>query len=308
MTTALFTHPVCLKHETQAGHPESPERLAAVLERLADPEFDGVLRREAPLADRGQISRAHGIPYMNSVLDAVPEEGIVEIAIDTTLSPFSGQAIMRAAGAVCAAVDAVAGGDVNNAFCAVRPPGHHAGKSQAMGFCVFNNVAVGVHHARQARNFRRIAVIDFDVHHGNGTQAIFQNDPLTFFASTHQWFLFPGTGSREERGVGNVYNVPLKRLATGSEFRQAFGAEILPPFQDFNPDFVFISAGFDAHTRDPLGGLLLEDDVFTWALETIADVAAHSCGGRIVSVLEGGYDPNALAESCAAHLRGLLAR
>ncbi len=307
MTTALFSHPICLQHQTPPGHPESSERLAAVLERLNDPEFDALVRREAPKAERSQISRAHGIPYMRNVLESVPDEGIFDYAVDTTLSKASGEAILRAAGAVCAAVDAVADGEVQNAFCAVRPPGHHAGRSQAMGFCFFNNVAVGVHHARDARGYERIAVIDWDVHHGNGTQSIFQNDPTTFFASTHQWFLFPRTGSRDERGVGNIFNVPLKRLATGADFRAALTADILPPLEAFRPDFVFISAGFDAHTADPLGELMLKDDDFTWAFEKISAIASASCEGRIVSVLEGGYDPRALANSCATHVRALMA-
>ena len=307
MATALFSHPICLQHETPPGHPESPERLAAVLERLGEAEFDELVRMEAPKAERAQISRAHRIPYMSEVLDTVPEEGIVEVAIDTVLSPASGEASLRAAGAVCAAVDAVAGGEVRNAFCAVRPPGHHAGSAQAMGFCLFNNVAIGVLHAREAAGFQRIAVVDFDVHHGNGTQAIFQNDPATFFASTHQWFLFPGTGSRDEQGVGNIVNVPLKRLATGADFRAAFSAEVLPPLAAFAPDFVLISAGFDAHAADPLGELMLTDDDFTWATEGIAAIASAACSGRMVSVLEGGYDPGALANSCASHVRTLMA-
>ncbi len=307
MTTLLFGHPACLDHVPGPHHPESPDRLRAVLAALDAPEFAGLVRREAPRAERAQIERVHTAPYVEQVLAAVPSASYVHLDPDTVLSPASGEAALRAAGALCAAVDAVVGGEGDNAFCAGRPPGHHAEPERAMGFCLFNNVVVGPAHARAAHGLKRAAVIDFDVHHGNGSQAMIENDPDLFYASTHQWPYYPGTGAAGERGVGNVVNVPLAAGSGSTDFRRAMDAQVLPALSAFKPDFVFISAGFDAHAADPLAGLRLADDDFAWATEEIAKLAAECCQGRLVSTLEGGYDLGALAASSAAHVRALMA-
>ncbi len=308
MTTALLTHDACLRHETPPGHPESPERLKAVLSALAAPRFDALARRDAPRASAEALARVHPQDFVRAVLDAVPSEGWAALDGDTTLSPGSGEAALRAAGAVTAAIDAVAAGEARNAFAAVRPPGHHAEPGQAMGFCLFSNVAVGALHARAAHGFRRVAVVDFDVHHGNGTQAAFEADPELFFASTHQWPLYPGTGLPQERGVaGNVLNVPLPPRSGSDAFRDAFERRVLPSLEAFAPDFVLISAGFDAHRADPLADLMLVEDDYAWATARICAIADEVCGGRVVSALEGGYDLRALADSAAAHVAALMA-
>ncbi len=307
MTTLLYSHSACLEHVPGPDHPESPDRLRAVLAALEAPEFAGLDRRQAPRAERSQLERVHGALYIEEVFAAVPPEGYVHLDPDTVLSPGSGEAALRAAGAVCAAVDAVVAGEGRNALCAVRPPGHHAEPERAMGFCVFNNIAVGAAHARAAHDADRVAVIDFDVHHGNGTQVMFERDANLFYASTHQWPFYPGSGARGERGVGNIVNVPLAGGSAGPEFRNAMGADVLPALAAFKPDFVLVSAGFDAHADDPLAGLRLDEADFAWATEEIARIAGESCGGRIVSTLEGGYDLEALASSCAAHVHALMA-
>ena len=240
------------------------------------------------------------------MLSLVPKEGHYSLDPDTVLSPSSGEAALRAAGALCAAVDAVVAGEGQNAFCAVRPPGHHAEAARAMGFCLFNNVAVGALHAREQHGLARAAVIDFDVHHGNGTQALFAHDAGLFYGSTHQFPYYPGTGSADERGVGNVVNAPLAANAGSAEFRQAMFDRILPALRDFAPDFTFISAGFDAHAADPLAHLNLVEEDFAWATREIMDIAEASSKGRVVSTLEGGYDLGALGSSAAAHVRALM--
>jgi acetoin utilization deacetylase AcuC-like enzyme len=306
MTTFLFSHPSCLVHETGHGHPESAARLQAVLDALQDAEFAGLTWRDAPMAERAQIGRVHDIAYISKVFDAAPETGEANIAPDTILSPGSLTASLRAAGAVCAAVDSVATGAAANAFCAIRPPGHHAAAGTTMGFCVFNNVAVGVEQAREVHGYRRVAVVDFDVHHGNGTEAIFRSDPDVMVASIHQTMIFPRTGSSTDVGVGNIVNVPLVRDTTAQDFRQAFTSGIIPRVEAFRPEILFISAGFDAHIRDPLGNQKLATADFSWLTEQLMGVADRHCGGRLVSTLEGGYNPEALALSCAAHVRSLL--
>src|SRR5215470_1146748 len=252
MTTCLFTHPACLEHDPGRHHPESPARLRAVLAALDDPEFAGLKRREAPEADREDLLRVHSPRHVESILGAVPKTGHVGIDADTVLSPASGEAALRAAGAVVAAVDAVVTREGDNAFCAVRPPGHHAEPLQAMGFCLFNNAAIGALRARQVHGLARVAVIDFDVHHGNGTQAAFERDGSLFYASTHQYPLYPGTGSAGETGVGNIVNVPLRPMSGSGQFRLALTERILPALDVFRPEFVLVSAGFDAHRDDPL--------------------------------------------------------
>lgn len=309
MTSYLFSHQACAAHEPGAGHPERPARIRAVLERLAAPEFDALIRRDAPEATVDQIARMHPRDFVEAFLKALPKAGQGPFAVDgdTVASAGTREAALRAAGAVCAAVDAVATGDVKTAFCAVRPPGHHAEPRTPMGFCFFNNVAIGAAHARAVCGFARVAVIDFDVHHGNGTQAMFQQDPGFFFASTHQAQIYPGTGARNERGVGNIVNVPLRAGADSEGFRHAFREIVLPALSDFGPDLIMISAGFDAHADDPLGGMELREADYAYATRELLRVAKSACDGRVVSTLEGGYDLHALAESAAAHVTALMA-
>ncbi len=307
MTTILFTHDACHRHDPGAMHPESPARLEAVLAALEPPAFAGIERREAPPAAIDQVARVHDHAYVQHVLEAVPREGRVALDADTHMSPGSGEAALRAAGAACAAVDAVVTGEAKNAFCAVRPPGHHAEPSTAMGFCLFNNVAVAALHARAAHGCERIAVMDFDVHHGNGTQAMFWNDAGLFYASTHQSPLYPGTGRESERGsADNIVNVELAPQSGSSQFRAALEERILPAMRAFGPDLVLISAGFDAHARDPLASLNLVEDDFAWVTAALMELAESCCEGRLVSTLEGGYDLDALARSAAAHVRTLM--
>src|SRR5215469_12900379 len=306
MTTFLYTHPACLDHDPGRHHPESAARLRAVLDALADPEFDRLERREAPEAALEDLLRVHPRSHVEHLMRAVPKSGHVGIDADTILSPASGLAALCAAGAVVAAIDSVVANEADNAFCAVRPPGHHAEPDRAMGFCLFNNIAVGALRAREAHGLQRIAVIDFDVHHGNGTQAAFEADNALFYASTHQSPLYPGTGSVGETGVGNIFNVPLRPMAGSTQFRAAMTERILPALDAFRPEFVLISAGFDAHRSDPLAQLLLDEDDFIWITERLIDIADRHAGGRVVSALEGGYDLPALGACVAAHIWALM--
>jgi acetoin utilization deacetylase AcuC-like enzyme len=306
MTTFLYTHPACLDHDPGRHHPESPARLRAVLEALDDPEFARLERCEAPQAAREDLSRVHPRRHVESILCAVPKTGHVGIDADTVLSPASGEAALRAAGAVVAAVDAVVAKDADNAFCAVRPPGHHAEPQRAMGFCLFNNAAIGAMRAREVHGLSRVAVVDFDVHHGNGTQAAFEADGSLFYASTHQYPLYPGTGAASETGVGNVVNVPLRPMAGSSQFRLGMTQRILPALDAFRPELVIVSAGFDAHRSDPLAQLMLEEADYTWVTERLLEIAYRHSAGRLVATLEGGYDLSALVASAAAHVRVLM--
>jgi acetoin utilization deacetylase AcuC-like enzyme len=306
MTTLLYTHPACLEHDPGHHHPESPDRLRAVLEALDAPEFAGIVRREAPEAAIDDIARVHPRGFVERMLAAVPSSGHVGIDADTILSPQSGRAALRAAGAVVAAVDAVVAGEADNAFCAVRPPGHHAEPGRAMGFCLFNNVAIGALRAREVHGLARVAVIDFDVHHGNGTQARFAEDASLFYASTHQFPLYPGTGAASETGVGNIVNVPLPPMAGSRQFRLGVSRAILPALDAFRPEMVLISAGFDAHRSDPLAQLLLDESDYAWVTEQLLEIARNHAGGRVVSTLEGGYDLAALGASTAAHVGVLM--
>jgi acetoin utilization deacetylase AcuC-like enzyme len=307
MTTLLFTHDACIEHDPGPMHPECGDRLRAVRKRLEDPEFAALEVRIAPRAEVDQIARVHPRDYVEELLAAMPDRGYLRIDADTVASPGTREAALRAAGAVCAAVDAVMAGEAANAFCAVRPPGHHAEAREPMGFCVFNNVAIGALQAHAVHGCARVAVIDFDVHHGNGTQAMFAEHANRFFGSTHQFPLYPGTGARSERGVGNIVNAPLAPGSGGPEFRHAMSELILPRLSEFAPDFILVSAGFDAHEDDPLAGLRLREDDYAWVTKEILRIARYSCAGRVVSTLEGGYDLNALAESAAAHVRALMA-
>jgi acetoin utilization deacetylase AcuC-like enzyme len=309
--TGLFSHRNCLNHVPPPGHPESPDRLRSVIAALAAPEFGNLLREEAPRANRAALAAVHTEAHVDAVLGSLNDEarqkGFAMIDADTIMSPGSSEAALRAAGAVIAAVDRVADREMKNAFCAVRPPGHHAPADRAMGFCLFNNIAVGAFHAGKIRLFERIAVIDFDVHHGNGTEDIFWNDANLFYASTHQMPLYPGTGAPSERGVAqNILNVPLKPYSGSDAFRAAMSNAILPAIESFAPDFIFISAGFDAHKSDPLAQLELDESDFGWATARICELAAKTCEGRVVSTLEGGYDLDALGRSAVAHVRALM--
>ena len=306
MSTFLFTHPACLDHDPGRHHPESPARLRAVLAALDDPEFARLERCEAPEAAREDLLRVHPRRHVEGILAAVPKTGHVGIDADTVLSPASGEAALRAAGAVAAAVDAVVAKKANNAFCAVRPPGHHAEPQRAMGFCLFNNAAIGALRAREAHGLARVAVVDFDVHHGNGTQAAFEADGSLFYASTHQYPLYPGTGAASETGVGNIVNVPLRPMAGSTQFRLGMTQRILPALDAFRPELVIVSAGFDAHRSDPLAQLRLEEADYTWVTEKLLEIADRHAAGRLVATLEGGYDLSALAASAATHVRVLM--
>ncbi|MBV9378927.1 MAG: histone deacetylase family protein [Alphaproteobacteria bacterium] len=306
MTTLLYTHPACLDHDPGRHHPESPARLRAVLAALDDPEFARAERREAPQAALDDVMRVHSRRHVEGVLGAIPKTGHVGIDADTVLSPASGEAALRAAGAVVAAVDAVVAREADNAFCAVRPPGHHAEPQRAMGFCLFNNAAIGALRAREVHSLTRVAVIDFDVHHGNGTQAAFEADGSLFYASTHQYPLYPGTGAVSETGVGNVVNVPLRPMSGSSQFRSAMTQRILPALDAFRPELIVVSAGSGAHKSDPLAQLMLDEADYTWVTERLLEIAYRHAEGRLVSTLEGGYDLAALAGSTAAHVRVLM--
>jgi len=306
MTTLLFTHPACLEHDPGRHHPEGPARLRAVLDALAGPEFARLERREAPEAALEDLVRVHPRPHVERLLRAVPKSGHIGIDADTVLSPASGEAALRAAGAVVAAVDAVVKREANNVFCAVRPPGHHAEPERAMGFCLFNNIAVGALRARAVHKLHRIAVVDFDVHHGNGTQAAFAADDGLFYASTHQSPLYPGTGSMSETGVGNIVNVPLRPMSGSGQFRAGMRERVLPALAAFRPELMLISAGFDAHKSDPLAQLLLDEEDYSWITDRLMEVADRHAGGRLVSALEGGYDLPALGASVAAHIRVMM--
>jgi acetoin utilization deacetylase AcuC-like enzyme len=302
MAIALYTHPDMLGHEPHARNPERPARLAAVTAALAASDLD-LDRREAPLAGRADLERVHDGSYLDAVALASPRTGITRLDPDTWMSPGSLAAASRAAGGVVAAARAVAAGEIQRAFCAVRPPGHHAGPDFAMGFCIYSNVAVAARAAQDA-GLARIAVADFDVHHGNGTQAAFAADPTLFFASVHQSPLYPGTGDPRDTGIGNTVNAIVPPGAPREAWRRAFES-LMVKMDAFAPDLILISAGFDAHARDPLAEQSLEAEDFAWATRAIVAVAEKRCGGRIVSSLEGGYDLRGLADSALAHVGAL---
>jgi len=306
MTTLLLTHPACLEHDTGYGHPERADRLRAIESALEAERFHYLVREQAPLADLAVIERLHPKAYVEMVQASIPARDHKWLDPDTVVSPGSWQAALRATGAAIQAVDEVMAGNADNAFCAVRPPGHHAEPSRAMGFCLFNTVAVAALHARAAHGANRVAVVDFDVHHGNGTQAAFWSDKDLFYGSTHQMPLFPGTGAIDETGVGNIFNAPLKPGDDGDDFRAAFEQRILPALDAFAPDMLLVSAGFDAHVRDPLAQLRLVEADFAWVTGKLLEAAAKHCGGRLVSTLEGGYDLDALASSTAIHVETLM--
>ncbi len=313
MTTLLLTHPCFVDHDTGEGHPERPDRMRILDKVFADPRFDGLERAEAPLREDCEeaIMRVHPETYLARLKRLRPEAGqpAVRLDPDTVLSSGSWQAALRAVGAGLEAVDRVFEDDrtITNAFCQVRPCGHHAEKERAMGFCLFSNVAIAAKYARARHGAERIAVVDFDVHHGNGTQDVFWAEKDLFLASTHQMPLYPGTGAPDEEGeTGNICNAPLRPNDGGSQFREAFNSRVLPALTDFGPDLILISAGFDAHEADPLANLRLVEDDFVWATDKLMTIAEHHCRGRVVSMLEGGYDLAALGRSAAAHVDMLM--
>lgn len=304
MSVALVTHPDCILHEMGMHHPESPERLKAVLDALDSSGFGGQLEeQEAPEASAGELARVHLAAHIDTVIRASPGEDYAYLDPDTSMNAKSLSASLRAAGAVVRATDLVAGGLATRAFCAVRPPGHHATPARAMGFCIFNNVAVGAAHALERHGLERVAILDFDVHHGNGTEDMFTGDPRVMFCSTfqHPYYPFCGADSR----AGNLVNVPLPALTGSRDFREAVERAWMPALERFEPQLVFVSAGFDAHREDPLAHLRLEDDDYEWITDRIADVAERFANGRIVSTLEGGYNTRALARSVVRHVRAL---
>ncbi|RUW44557.1 histone deacetylase family protein, partial [Mesorhizobium sp. M8A.F.Ca.ET.021.01.1.1] len=302
----LYTHPIFLEHVTPPGHPERPDRLRAIERVLDDEAFAALDRVEAPQGDEATILYAHPADFVARVRAAIPHEGIAHIDADTTASPKSWQAAITAIGAANAAVDDVFAGRADNVFVAARPPGHHAEKTTAMGFCFFNTAAIAARYAQKRHGAERVAVVDWDVHHGNGTQDIFWDDPSVLYCSTHQMPLYPGTGAKNETGAGNIVNAPLAPQ-TGSEvFRDAFLSRVLPSLDNFAPDLIIISAGFDAHHRDPLAEINLTEDDFDWATGQLMQRAARHGGNRLVSLLEGGYDLQGLAFSVAAHVGRLM--
>lgn len=306
MTTALITHPACLDHVTPPGHPEQVARLEHVLTALEGLDLD---RRSAPLVAEDDLLRVHPAAHMQNVRAAAPDQGWVSLDADTHMSPGSLEAAQRAAGATVLAVDLVLSGEVDNAFCAIRPPGHHAERETPMGFCLFGNVAIAAKHALDHHGLSRVAIVDFDVHHGNGTQDLVEDEARILFASTHQMPLYPGTGAPHETGAhGNVLNVPLAEGTDGVGFRAAMERQVLPAVDAFAPELLLISAGFDAHMADPLAGLSFATQDFAWVTEVLCDLADTHCGGRVVSTLEGGYNLQALADSALAHVKVLKER
>lgn len=306
MTTALITHPDCLLHVTPDGHPEQVARLEHILAAL---DGKDLMRVKAPLVADDDLLRAHPKAHIDAIREAAPDSGMISLDADTHMSAGSLTAAFRAAGGNVRAVDMVLAGEVANAFVACRPPGHHAEHETPMGFCLFGNIAVAAKHALDHHGLSRVAIVDFDVHHGNGTQDLVEGDPRIFFASTHQMPLYPGTGSPDEvGGSNNVLNVPLPDGAGSAKFRSVISNQVLPAVAAFKPELILISAGFDAHRADPLAGLMLEINDFAWITEQICDLADALCQGRIISTLEGGYDLAALAESTAAHVDVLIAR
>jgi acetoin utilization deacetylase AcuC-like enzyme len=302
----LYTHPACLQHDPGPGHPESPARLRAVLAALDRDRFAALDRVEAPRAGVAALERVHDRAHVARILACAPAEGTVRLDEDTLMSPASAEAALRAAGAVLAAVDAVLEERAGRAFCAVRPPGHHATADQAMGFCLFNNVAVGAAHALAAHGVGRVAIADFDVHHGNGTQDIFAREPRVLFVSSHQSPLYPGSGGADETGTGNLLNAPLPAGTASAAFRQAWEERLLPRLDAFRPELLLVSAGFDAHRADPLAELELATDDYAWLTLRLVEIARTHAGGRVVSTLEGGYDLAALGASAAAHVAALM--
>jgi len=304
MATAFITHPECLKHDMGAGHPECPQRLGAIEDQLIASGLEQFLaRHEAPLATDAQLARVHPIEYVQAIRQAAPEEGTVRLDPDTAMNPHSLGAALRAAGAGVLATDLVMRGEAESAFCAVRPPGHHACRSRPMGFCIFNNVAVAARHAAQAHGVERVAIVDFDVHHGNGTEDIFAGDPGVLMVSIFQHPFYPYCGT--ENPAANMVNVPLAAGAGSKQFRDAVMRRWLPALEAFKPRFIVFSAGFDAHMDDDMAMLRFGDADYGWVTERVRELAVRHADGRMVSMLEGGYALGALARSVVQHVRAL---
>jgi acetoin utilization deacetylase AcuC-like enzyme len=307
MSTLLITHPACLDHQTPPGHPERPDRLRAIEQALEEERFQALARELAPRAPLETIALAHPMEYVEAIQEASPTEGLVQIDADTSMSPGSFEAALRCVGGAMLAVDEVMNQKASNAFVATRPPGHHAETTRPMGFCLFNNIAVAARYAQKRYGIERAAIVDFDVHHGNGSQDIFWADKSVMYCSTHEMPLYPGTGAAGERGEYNtVVNAPLHAGDGGNEFREAMETAIFPRLREFKPDLLLISAGFDAHTRDPLANLNLVEADFTWVTQKLMEIADQGAQGRVVSLLEGGYDLQGLARSAAAHVTALM--
>jgi acetoin utilization deacetylase AcuC-like enzyme len=307
MSTLLISHPACLDHIVPQGHPERPDRLRAVERALEVEKFQTLARAQAPLASFETVALCHPMDYITALRDASPDEGLIQLDGDTSMSPGTFEAALRAAGGAVFAVDEVLAKKANNAFVATRPPGHHAETARPMGFCLFDNAAIAARHAQNHHGIARVAVVDFDVHHGNGSQEIFWADKTVMYCSTHQMPLFPGTGALSESGEYNtVVNAPLRPGDGAEKFKAAFEDRILPRLAEYKPELVIISAGFDAHQRDPLANINLAEEDFAWATKKLMDVAESCADGRIVSLLEGGYDLQALGNSVAAHVTALM--
>ncbi len=307
MTTLYVTHEACLDHETPAGHPERPDRLRALWKVFGDPAFNSLLREQAPMADAETIALCHPADYVEAIRNASPDKGLVGLDADTVMSPGSFEAALRCVGGGTLAVDQVVVGNAANAFVAVRPPGHHAETARPMGFCLFNNAAIVARYAQKKHGAERVAIVDFDVHHGNGSQDIFWRDKTVMYCSTHERPLYPGTGATSARGEHDtIVNAPLRAGDGGEKFRDAMDNVILPRLRAFRPDFLVISAGFDAHTRDPLANLNFVEADYAWVTQKLMELASESAGGRIVSMLEGGYDLQGLSRSAAAHVTELM--
>jgi acetoin utilization deacetylase AcuC-like enzyme len=309
MTTLLIENPAGLNHVMPPGHPEQVARLEAVNSALAAPGFSDLLRETAPLAEEADLLLAHPQAYLDAVRAAMPETGLTALDPDTHASAGSWDAALKGVGGMIAAMDAVLDGRATNAFVATRPPGHHAEKTRAMGFCFFGTIAIGALHALRRRGLSRVAVVDFDVHHGNGTQDILWDEPRTLFVSSHQMPLFPGTGAASERGgSNNILNLPLPPGSDGAHMRALYEARVFPALRAFAPEIILISAGFDAHRADPLANLTWDETDFAWLTRELCTLADDLCEGRVVSTLEGGYDLPALAASVAAHVTELMER
>jgi acetoin utilization deacetylase AcuC-like enzyme len=307
MSTLLISHPACLDHLTPAGHPERPDRLRAVEQALEAETFQTLAREQAPMAEAEIIALCHPMDYIEEIRNASPSQGMVRLDADTSMSPGSFEAVLRAVGGGAMAVDEVMTGKAHNAFVAVRPPGHHAETARPMGFCLFNSAAIAARYAQKKHGAERVAIVDFDVHHGNGSQDIFWSDRTVMYCSAHEMPLYPGTGAVNERGeFNNIVNAPLRAGDGGDAFREAFEAAILPRLHEFKPDLLVVSAGFDAHTRDPLANLNLVEADYSWVTKKLMEIADASAQGRIVSMLEGGYDLQGLARSTAAHVTALM--